>query len=127
MAVEQPKQSDFGELALPVAFQLARILKKSPKAIAVELASELPPIEGVAKMEVAGSGYINLRLDRSAYGDGLLRGTADGAEARAAGKALMDEGKAAGSGKRTFIFVNNRLEGNALGTIAAMLQPNTDV
>ena len=44
-------------------------------------------------------------------------------EARVAGRALVAEGKAAGPQKRTFIFVNNRLEGNALGTIVAMLQP----
>jgi uncharacterized protein YecE (DUF72 family) len=42
-------------------------------------------------------------------------------EARAAAKALIAEGKAAGSERKTFIYVNNRLEGNALETIAAML------
>jgi uncharacterized protein YecE (DUF72 family) len=42
-------------------------------------------------------------------------------EARAAGKALITEGKAASTGRKTFIYVNNRLEGNALETIAAML------
>ena len=45
-------------------------------------------------------------------------------EARAAGRALIAEGKAAGPKRRTFIYVNNRLEGNALGTIAAMVQAN---
>ena len=40
-------------------------------------------------------------------------------EARAAGKALIAEGKAMGSKRRTFVFVNNRLEGNAISTIAA--------
>jgi len=44
-------------------------------------------------------------------------------EARAAGRALVAEGKAAGPQRRTFLFVNNRLEGNAIGTIAAMLEP----
>jgi len=42
-------------------------------------------------------------------------------EARAAGKALVAEGKEAGK-KKTFIYVNNRLEGNALETIAAMVE-----
>ena len=41
-------------------------------------------------------------------------------EARAAGKLLIKEGIAAGPKRRTFVFVNNRLEGNALQTIAAM-------
>ena len=43
-------------------------------------------------------------------------------DARAAGRALIEEGRAAGPKRRTFVFVNNRLEGNALGTIAAMLR-----
>jgi uncharacterized protein YecE (DUF72 family) len=42
-------------------------------------------------------------------------------EARAAGKALIAKGKEAGQRKKTFIYVNNRLEGNALETIAAMV------
>lgn len=43
-------------------------------------------------------------------------------EARVAGKALIAEGIAAGPKRRAFIFVNNRLEGNAISTIEAMLQ-----
>lgn len=42
-------------------------------------------------------------------------------EARAAGKKLIAAGKQAGGKKKTFIYVNNRLEGNALETIGAML------
>lgn len=44
------------------------------------------------------------------------------AEARAAGAALIKEGASADGKRKTFIFVNNRLEGNALGTVAAMLK-----
>jgi glycerate-2-kinase len=43
-------------------------------------------------------------------------------EARAAARALVAEGKAAGPARRTFVYVNNRLEGNALETIAAVLE-----
>lgn len=43
-------------------------------------------------------------------------------EARAAGKTLIAEGRAAGPKRRTFVFVNNRLEGNAVSTIAAMVE-----
>jgi arginyl-tRNA synthetase len=73
VALEQPKQSAFGEFAIPVAFQLARLVKKAPKQIAEELVRGLGPIEGVAGMEIAGNGYINLRLDRAAYALALLR------------------------------------------------------
>ncbi len=72
--IEQPKQSSFGELALPAAFQLARQLKKAPKAIAAEIDAAGGPIEGVASMEIAGNGYLNVRLDRGAYGAGVLAG-----------------------------------------------------
>ena len=74
VVIEQPKQSNFGEIALPIAFQLAKELKRAPKAIAAELVEELPTMEGVAKLEVAGSGYINLRLDRTWYGTQTLSG-----------------------------------------------------
>ena len=73
-AVEQPRQSDFGEMAVPAAFQLAKQLRQAPKKIAAELAAGIGPIPGVASMEVAGNGYINLRLDRAAYGLALLTG-----------------------------------------------------
>jgi len=73
---EQPKQTAFGEIAVPAAFQLARQLKKPPKAIATELAEVTGKIEGVASLEIAGNGYINVRLDRGYYGAGLLRGEA---------------------------------------------------
>ncbi len=69
---EQPKQTSFGEIAVPAAFQLARLLKKAPKAIATELAEAAGAIEGVASLEIAGNGYINVRLDRGYYGAGLL-------------------------------------------------------
>jgi len=74
VVVEQPKQSDLGEMAVPAAFQLAKQLRQSPKKIAAELVDEIGPLAGVARMEVAGNGYINIRLDRGAYGSGLLRG-----------------------------------------------------
>ncbi len=71
--LEQPKQASFGELAIPVAFHLARQLKQAPKAIASQIVAELGTIEGVSALEVAGNGYINVRLDRAAYGLGVLQ------------------------------------------------------
>lgn len=76
ISVEQPKQTSFGELALPVAFQLAKPLRQAPKKIATELIEDIGVIAGIAAMEVAGNGYINVRLDRGAYATGLLQGSA---------------------------------------------------
>jgi arginyl-tRNA synthetase len=75
--LEQPKQSSFGELAIPVAFHLARRLKQAPRAIAAELVTGLESIQGVSALEVAGNGYINVRLDRGAYAAALLHGGAE--------------------------------------------------
>jgi arginyl-tRNA synthetase len=72
--IEQPRQSDFGEMAVPAAFQLAKQLRQAPRKIAAELVADIGPIPGVAAMEVAGNGYINIRIDRGAFGAALLRG-----------------------------------------------------
>src|SRR5215469_11689812 len=70
LAVEQPPSIAMGELALPVAFELAKRLRKAPRAIATELAAELtaalPELAGVTSVEVAGAAYLNIRLDRAA-------------------------------------------------------------
>jgi len=90
VAVEQPKQSDLGEMAVPAAFQLARQLRQAPKKIAAELAAEIGPIPGVARMEVAGNGYLNLRLDRGAYGTALLQGAEVASAAAGEGKIIVE-------------------------------------
>ncbi|MEO8050270.1 MAG: arginine--tRNA ligase [Acidobacteriota bacterium] len=87
--IEQPKQASFGEMAVPAAFQLARQLRKAPKAIAGELSAAVGAIEGVAAIEIAGNGYLNLRLDRGYYAAGVLAG--EGAGAAAAGEKIIVE------------------------------------
>jgi arginyl-tRNA synthetase len=66
LAVELPPKIEFGEMALPVAFELAKRLKKAPRAIAQELQAALAETPGVAAVEIAGAGYLNVKLDRSA-------------------------------------------------------------
>ena len=66
LVVELPPKIEFGEMALPVAFELAKRLKKAPRAIAQELQPELAKIAGVASVEIAGAGYLNVKLDRAA-------------------------------------------------------------
>ena len=89
MIVEEPKQSNFGEMAVPAAFQLARQLKKAPRAIAQELVDEIPPIDGIASMEVSGNGYINIRLDRGAYAV-ALRESSSAPPRAAEGKVIVE-------------------------------------
>jgi arginyl-tRNA synthetase len=64
--LEIPPDLQFGELATPIAFELARKLRKAPKIIAQEIVAALGSVNGFAGFEVAGAGYINARLDRAA-------------------------------------------------------------
>lgn len=68
MNVEQPPQVSMGDYATPVAFELARPLRRAPKQIAAELLESLQsqPLPGFASFEIAGAGYLNARLDRGA-------------------------------------------------------------
>src|SRR6266481_3505269 len=56
-----------GEAASPVCFELAKRLKKAPRQIAQEIQNALPPIPGIAKVDVAGAGYLNAYFDRAAF------------------------------------------------------------
>ena len=63
--VEQPPKIEFGEYALPLAFELARKLRKAPRKIAEEIVAGIGQIPGFEKFEVAGGGYINVRVNRA--------------------------------------------------------------
>jgi arginyl-tRNA synthetase len=62
-----PPKIELGELALPVAFDLARKLKRAPREIAQELAQDAKQIPGIWKVDVAGGGYLNFHLDRAEF------------------------------------------------------------
>jgi arginyl-tRNA synthetase len=72
-AIEETPRVELGEYALPLAFQLAKRLKKAPLRIAQEIVNEIGPIEGFEKLEVAGAGYINARVDRGQFAEAVLR------------------------------------------------------
>jgi len=63
--LETPPDLRLGEIATPIALQLARTLRKAPKIIAQEIVAALGSLESFAGFEVAGAGYINARLDRA--------------------------------------------------------------
>ncbi len=64
--LEVPPDLKFGEMATPIAFELARKLRKAPRVIAQEIVAALGMVDGFAGFEAAGAGYINARLDRAA-------------------------------------------------------------
>ena len=71
IVIEQPPKIEFGEYALPIAFELARKLRKAPRKIAEEIVAGVGAVEGIEKFEVAGGGYINVRGDRGALAAAL--------------------------------------------------------
>ena len=72
-AVEQPPRIELGEYAFPLAFELARKLRKPPRKVAEEIVGGIGSIEGIEKLEVAGAGYINAYVDRAAFAAALVR------------------------------------------------------
>jgi arginyl-tRNA synthetase len=67
IVTERPPKLSMGEVASPLCFELAKRLKKPPRALAQEIANSFRPPEGVARVEVAGGGYLNLFFDRAAF------------------------------------------------------------
>src|ERR1022692_253328 len=76
IVVEQPR-AEFGDLALTFAFELAKTLRRPPRKIAEEVIAKIPPIPGVARMEPAGAGYVNVFFDRAAFAAEMIAGSAD--------------------------------------------------
>jgi len=68
VTLERPKNRDHGDWASNLAMKLAKRIGATPRDLAEELASELAKTPGVASAEVAGPGFINIRLDAAAAG-----------------------------------------------------------
>jgi arginyl-tRNA synthetase len=89
LALEYPPNRDLGDLGTPVAFELARRLRKPPRAIAQEIAGDFGTLEGIERVAAAPTGYLNFFLARPAF---LRDRLAAAAVARrpAAGKAIVE-------------------------------------
>jgi len=73
ISAEIPPRTELGDLAFPVAFELAKRIKqttgekRAPRAIAEQLKTALESTAGVARVEVAGAGYLNVFYDRAGF------------------------------------------------------------
>jgi arginyl-tRNA synthetase len=67
IVLERPPKIEMGEAASPVCFELAKRLKRAPRQIAQEIANNFGAVDGIAKLEVAGGGYLNAFFDRAAF------------------------------------------------------------
>ena len=72
IVIEQPPKIEFGEYALPLAFELAKKLRKAPRKIAEEIVAGIGVVQGFEKFEIAGAGYINVRVNRMEMAAALI-------------------------------------------------------
>ena len=90
MVIESPPSRTLGDLAITVAFELARTQRKAPRMIAQEIVAALGAIDGVAKAEAAPNGYINIYLDRPGHLRQVLEREDTPALRPGAGKAIVE-------------------------------------
>jgi len=83
LPLDRPKNRDHGDWASNAALKLAKVVGANPREFAAEIAQRLAEVDGIASVEVAGPGFINIRLDAAAAG--------------ALAKTIVDAGAAFGS------------------------------
>ena len=83
LPLERPKNRDHGDWASNAALKLSKVVGANPREFAAEIAAGLEAVDGIASVEVAGPGFINIRLDAAAAG--------------ALAKTIVDQGTAFGT------------------------------
>ena len=90
--IERPRSKEHGDYATNLAMQLARPVGMAPRALAELLAARLRGVDGVARVDVAGPGFLNISLTASSQGalarDIVEAGTAYGRSDAAIGQRL---------------------------------------
>src|SRR5687767_12523515 len=90
LPIDYPPNRELGDLATPLAFELARRLRKAPRAIAQEIAGAFGTVEGVAGVAAAPNGYLNFFLERPSFLLERLTGTIAAPSRRTGGKAIVE-------------------------------------
>lgn len=90
VAVEPPRDPSHGDLATNAAMVLSKAAGKNPRELAALIAPKLARLDGVSGAEIAGPGFINIRLDEDAWRNELRTIAAEGADY---GKSAMGAGK----------------------------------
>ncbi|HEV2341213.1 MAG TPA: arginine--tRNA ligase [Candidatus Acidoferrales bacterium] len=67
VVTSRPPKIEMGEISSAVCFELAKRLKRAPRQLAQEIATSLGSVPGINRLEVAGGGYLNAFLNRSAF------------------------------------------------------------
>jgi arginyl-tRNA synthetase len=124
--VELAPRRSLGDLAVPLAFELARRLRKAPRIIAQEIAGAFGSLEGVSRVDATPNGYVNVFLDRPS----LLRGWTSapaGSTAADGGKAIVEH-TAINPNKAAHIgHLRNAALGDAFGRLLAFLGREVEI
>ena len=92
VTVERPRVASHGDYATSIALQLAKPAGRPPRQVAELLAARLREVDGIDAVEVAGPGFLNLRLTQASLGQVAVRvlaqGPAYGSNAAAAGQSV---------------------------------------
>ena len=68
IVLERPRNRDHGDWASNIAMRLAKPFGTNPRELAQQIADGLADVDGIASVEVAGPGFLNIRLDAAAAG-----------------------------------------------------------
>jgi arginyl-tRNA synthetase len=68
VVLERPRNREHGDWASNIAMKLAKPLGANPRELATEIAESVAELDGVASVDVAGPGFINITLDAAAAG-----------------------------------------------------------
>jgi arginyl-tRNA synthetase len=68
LPLERPKNRDHGDWASNAALKLSKVVGANPREFAAEIAAGLEAVPGIASVEIAGPGFINIRLDAATAG-----------------------------------------------------------
>jgi arginyl-tRNA synthetase len=69
VTVERPRSAEHGDYATNLALQLAKAVGRPPREVAQVLAPHIAALPGIAAVDVAGPGFLNLTLDAAAQGE----------------------------------------------------------
>ena len=125
--VEVPPRRTMGDLAVPLAFELARRLRKAPRVIAQEIAAALGTIDSVSRIEAAPNGYVNFFLDRPAFAMRWLRQEGAATDASSHAKAIVEH-TAINPNKAAHIgHLRNAALGDAFGRLLRFLGRDVEI
>ncbi len=121
-AVERPKRADHGDLAVNAALALAKITKMNPRALAEMLREALSSEPSVASVEIAGPGFLNVKLHPAAYHDVLREVSRAGAgygraPAASGQRVLLEFVSANPTGPLLISHARGALVGDAIGRV----------